>query len=464
MTLETDYLVIGAGACGMAFTDTLITNSDADVVMVDRRHRPGGHWNDDYAFVRLHQPSAYYGVDSRRLGADQIDDAGPNAGFYERATGAEICDYYSRVLDERFLPTGRVRFLGMSDYLGDGAGGHQIVSRVTGATTTVRVRRKLVDATYIATTIPSKHKPAFSVDPGVRLFAPNDLVDLSDPGSGFTIFGAGKTSMDTCCWLIDQGVEPDAIRWIRPRDPYTIDRHWMQPLKQMDSMAEWLALQNEAAAEAQDVHDLIRRLEHSGVLMRLDPNVEPTVYRGATLSRSELATLRRITNVVRLGRVIHVGLDRIELADGSIPTDPTQIHVDCTAAGLGTPPVRPIFEPDRITIQRVQAGVDPFSAALIGLVEAKRTNDDEKNRLCPPLQMRGEATDFAEDLLITLRARTAWMSEADIRDWFTTTRLGPLRDAAEHLTDAGRTAAMRMVQSTLPAIANLERITTAADK
>jgi len=38
--LETDYLVIGAGAAGMAFTDELIAGSEADVVMVDRRHRP----------------------------------------------------------------------------------------------------------------------------------------------------------------------------------------------------------------------------------------------------------------------------------------------------------------------------------------------------------------------------------------------------------------------------------------
>ncbi|CFB47790.1 Uncharacterised protein [Mycobacterium tuberculosis] len=35
-TIETDYLVIGAGAMGMAFTDTLITESGARVVMIDR--------------------------------------------------------------------------------------------------------------------------------------------------------------------------------------------------------------------------------------------------------------------------------------------------------------------------------------------------------------------------------------------------------------------------------------------
>ena len=51
-------------------------------------------------FVRLHQPSAFYGVASRVLGTDSIDETGPNAGFYERATAAEICDYFDKVLDE----------------------------------------------------------------------------------------------------------------------------------------------------------------------------------------------------------------------------------------------------------------------------------------------------------------------------------------------------------------------------
>ena len=66
--IETDYLVIGAGASGMAFVDTLIAETDADVVMVDRRHHPGGHWLDAYPFVRIHQTSVNYGVNSRKLG------------------------------------------------------------------------------------------------------------------------------------------------------------------------------------------------------------------------------------------------------------------------------------------------------------------------------------------------------------------------------------------------------------
>ena len=76
--IETDYLV-GAGAAGMAFVDALIASSDVDVVMVDRRGAPGGHWNDAYPFVCLHQPAANYGVNSRALGTESIDTTGPNA-------------------------------------------------------------------------------------------------------------------------------------------------------------------------------------------------------------------------------------------------------------------------------------------------------------------------------------------------------------------------------------------------
>ena len=77
--IETDYLVVGAGATGMIFVDELLTHSNARIVMVDRRFRPGGHWNDAYPFVRLHQPSAFYGAGSRELGSRRIENRGPNA-------------------------------------------------------------------------------------------------------------------------------------------------------------------------------------------------------------------------------------------------------------------------------------------------------------------------------------------------------------------------------------------------
>jgi cation diffusion facilitator CzcD-associated flavoprotein CzcO len=106
--LDTDYLVVGAGAAGMAFADALLAHSDARITIVDRRHAPGGHWIDAYPYVRLHQPSAFYGVSSVPLGEDVIDTVGTNAGFYELAGADQIRAYYALVMQRRFLPSGRV--------------------------------------------------------------------------------------------------------------------------------------------------------------------------------------------------------------------------------------------------------------------------------------------------------------------------------------------------------------------
>ena len=87
--IATDYLVVGAGAAGMGITDELLAHSNASITIVDRRHAPGGHWIDAYPYVRLHQPSAFYGVSSVPLGEDALDVAGTNAGYYELAADNE---------------------------------------------------------------------------------------------------------------------------------------------------------------------------------------------------------------------------------------------------------------------------------------------------------------------------------------------------------------------------------------
>ena len=116
-TIEADYLVVGAGAMGMAFVDTLITETDATVVIVDRNDQPGGHWLSAYPYVRLHQPSAYYGVNSRTLGTDSIDASGWNAGVL-RARGRQRgrVAYYDTVMRQHLLPSGRVSYFPMSEY------------------------------------------------------------------------------------------------------------------------------------------------------------------------------------------------------------------------------------------------------------------------------------------------------------------------------------------------------------
>jgi hypothetical protein len=460
--IETDYLVVGAGASGMAFTDALVTDSDAQVVLVDRRHRPGGHWLDAYPFVRLHQPSAYYGVNSLPLGRDRIDETGPNAGFYERASSAEICAYYESVLTERLLPTGRVRFLGMTDHLGEGPDGHRLVSLLTGDTTTVRVRRNFVDATYLESEIPSTHTPSFTIDDSARLVTPNDLVRLGDGSArGFTVLGSGKTAMDTCTWLLDQGVPPDGIRWIKPRDLWTLNRERLQPLDQVASVLEGVSLDLECAALATSVPDLFARLEACGQLLRVDPTVSPTMYRGATLRESEIVQLRSIEHVVRMGRVLSIGARTIVLEEGELPTEPGHIHIDCTAAGLPRVKACPIFEPGRITVQTVRIGLTPFNAAVIGHVEATRGSDQEKNHLCPPNVYPDSATDWIGTTWTSTTADLRWGEDPDMPRWLDASRLNLAAGMRDHFHEPRMQSALgRLLEHRERALANLARLSS----
>jgi NAD(P)-binding Rossmann-like domain len=459
--LETDYLIVGAGASGMAFADTLVAESDADVVLVDRRHQPGGHWLDAYPFVRLHQPSAYYGVNSMSLGNDRIDESGANAGFYERASAAEIYDYYLRVLHDRLLPTGRAQFLGLSEYRGGDPAGHHVVSLLDGVETVVRVRRRVVDATYIESQIPSRHVPDFTVDVGVTLIPPNDLVDLSEPADRFTVIGAGKTAMDTCNWLLDAGVDPDRIRWIRGRDPWLFDRSFVQPLELVGSYMQLQARWVEAAAAADDGSDFARRLEDAGVFVRIDPSVEPLAFRGATVSKGELESLRTIEHVVRVRRVRRITRTTVTTEAGDFPGGPREVYVDCTAAGVPPTAQRPVFEPGRLTIQYVTVGFAPWSAATIACVESIGADDEEKNGLCPPVGFSGDVSDLLRLVHRGMKGQLARAANGEVAAWNHASRLNPAKAAADHAGDPGVAEARSAIRTHMQmALQNLERRAT----
>ena len=453
--IRTDYLVVGAGASAMAFVDTLLSTCDASVVMVDRRHAPGGHWTDAYPFVRLHQPSAYYGVASRPLGSDRVDEAGINAGFYERATALEICDYYRRVMDETFVGSGRVRFLPGTEYRGTDGDRHRVRSLLTGTETSIRAR-KVVDATYVHSEIPSRRPPSYEIDAGAQVIPPNDLVDLSDAPTGFTVVGAGKTSMDTCCWLLDNGVDPDRIRWIRSRDPWLFDRAFMQPrdlvAQYMQMQAHWVA----AAAVAVDAADFAHRLEDVGAFLRIDPGTEPATWRGATISRAEIEALRSIERVERGGYVRRVGTQVVQLDGAELPSSPGEVYVDCTAAGVRPTEARPVFDGEHIVLQYVTIGIAPWSAATIGVVEATREDDDDKNRLCPPLSFDADAATMLRTAYIGMTGLGLRGAEPDLNAWTEACRLNPAAGAMSRLDDPAIAGALGvMIEHIEAAMRNL---------
>jgi hypothetical protein len=458
-TLETDYLVVGAGACGMAFVDSLIADCGADVLIVDRRHAPGGHWNDAYPFVRLHQPAAYYGVNSMALGSETIDRAGPNQGFYAQASAPEIRAYYERVMSERLLASGRVRYFPMCEY----AGNRRFVSRVSGQEYEVEVRRKEVDGRYLEPAIPATYPPPFEVSPQVRCVPPNDLARVAERADAYVVIGAGKTSADACAWLLANGVPPESIRWIKPREIAYLNRAYAQGGDLVGSLYEGFSLQLEAAAQASSIDDLFARLSAAGQMLRVDESVTPTMYTAATISVAEVETLRSIPSVVRRGRVRRIERDQIVLDDGVIPTGPRVLHIHCAAPGLTIAPAVPIFTSERITLQPVRAGLIPFNAALVGYIEATRRDPSAQNALCPPNPMPDVPTDWAKGMLIGMKAERSLGEQPDISDWLERARLNISRGLQARRDDPQvQQARKRLKANVVPGLQNLTRLLAGA--
>jgi hypothetical protein len=442
VVIDTDYLVVGAGASGIAFADAVVSDGDALVTMIDRRQAPGGHWLHAYPFVRLHTPSAYYGVNSLALGEDRIDQVGENAGYYERATGGEVCRYFAEAAAQ-LAQTGRVRVLAGHEHLGGWGDGDRVRDVRTGKIHDVVVRRKVVDARYLEASIPSTHTAPFDVAAGARVLPVNDLPAVGASASSYAVLGSGKTAADACIWLLDNGVEPDRIRWIRPRDAWFHDRGHFQPLDQVGAIMEGFALDAEAGAQAASIDDLFDRLEASGRLVRIDPSWPATMYRGTMLSRRELDALRQITDVVRLGRVRRIEAERIVLEHGETETAADVLHIDCTALGLNNAPAAPIFQPGRIVLQQVRHLSPSFNAALIGLVEARRESDADKNRLCPPNPYPSSIADWPRMMSRTWRTEARWLSEPDVSAWVAASRLNLMRALPDHSAEPPVQAAVK---------------------
>ncbi len=418
-SVTADYLIMGAGAAGMAFADSVFSDTDATLVIVDRRDRPGGHWNDAYPFVRLHQPASYYGVNSAPLGSGAIDQVGLNEGFHELASGAEVLSHFDITMRHRFLPSDRVQYFPMSE-VGDD---RVVTSLLSGERRAVQVRR-FVDATHSRMRIPSTSPPAYDVAPGSACIPLNDLPRVAPRYDDFVVIGAGKTGMDACIWLLQNGADPGQIRWIVPHDSWVLNRAKFQPGDEFfAAFSKSIADQAEAVARADSVDDVFARLEALGELRRLNLDIVPEAYHCAILSDREVAELRRIEGVIRMGRVMAIDADTVRLEQGTISTGPSTLHIDCSAAGIPTHPATAVFEDDRITLQWVRTCQPAFSAALIGFVESTFTDEAVKNRICTPVVPPTVPLDWLRMYQVELANRKCWSEHPEIDNWMASSRL-----------------------------------------
>lgn len=444
-TLETDFLVVGAGAMGLAFTDEILSaDTAARVVMVDRRAGPGGHWNDAYDFVRLHQPAAYYGVNSARLGSGRADDL---------ASKPEILAYFQRVV-ARWVGTGRLRFLPQCEMGEDGV----VRSLVGDETWRIEAARAVVDGTFSQVQVPATHGPAYAVSPDASLVPVGGLWRLPARHPQYVVIGAGKTGFDAILYLLERGVDAGRITWIVSRDSWLYARAGLHPKVAGTATLSHLRI----VTESRYPDEAFARMERDGWWLRVDEARTPTMFRCATVSRDELHGLRRIDDVVRMGRVQRVEPDRLVLDGGELPVKAGALFVDCTADGLARRAPVPVFAGRRITLQPLFFCQQVASAAAIAALLRRLPDDDAlRNSYAVAVPHPDVPEDYIRCISTTLDNLMRWGDQPGLGWWALRSRLS----ATHHLSWWRQVQLITALSRSGPAIqARLHEIVAGLDR
>lgn len=433
--ISCDYLVVGAGTACLSFLDTVLAlRKEATFVLVDRLSAPGGHWTKAYPYVRLHQPSCYYGVNSLPL--SKLNKKG-NEPFDQsvRASAKEICEYYQKVVDN-FVASGRVTTYFEANYEGeatneDGSSRNSFsnsykdpTAKITHTIKDKDGRTIFVDCTKVVrcesnVQVPSmRDGPPFPIDKSVQCIAPNDLVTRVGSESSyenFLVVGGGKTGTDAIIYLLrNKKIRQDQITWIVPRPSWYFVSDWLQRSNKPGRYFWQDAVRNiiKPFIAANNAKEAFLNMEKLGVTQRVDIDDEifPMIFKGATINQSEMDDLRTISNVVKnKGRVTSITTNEVVFADGthSIPFSPANsLVIDCTVEDtygyLDFKEDFRFFNPHRIRLGPLTSMFNPsHTSAQIGFVESEYSDtasgDEVKNSYL--FFARGEAELRDKDLL-----------------------------------------------------------------
>jgi len=337
--LKTDYLVIGAGLHSLSFVDELLAQDEkATIVIVDKQPAPGGHWNDAYPFVSLHQPAAPYGVNSEPLSRNVQANGFEPMQVSDLASKERLLAYFNKTV-LKFEGTGRVRYYPLATYRWE----DRSVEDSAGQRYTVDYRKIVTPTSSVM--VPAMRPPPFPVALGVDIQPVNALSSESEASFNrpvYVVVGGGKTATDAVLFLRSKGVPVEAITWIVPQEMWYLLRDSFDGAETMLTAFEGFYSGGLAESDTQSV---FLRLERAGLVGRIDGSgPAPTVFRAATVLRAELDELRTLHDagrIVRLGRVTAADADgltlergRIEmpLADSSDGAQP--LLIDCSAQAL----------------------------------------------------------------------------------------------------------------------------------
>jgi hypothetical protein len=158
-------------------------------------------------------------------------------------------------------------------------------------------------------------------------------------------------------------------------------------------------------------------------MMRIDPQRKPTMFHYATLSKAEVDLLRRITQVIRLGRVQAIETGEMVLDQGRVPVAGNTLFIDCTASAVEPKPVQPIFQGDKLVLQIVRMPLPTFSAALVAYVEAHHDDDAVKNQLCTTIAFPHAIEAYPACVMGNMMNQFKWGQDKALRQWLRNSRL-----------------------------------------
>jgi hypothetical protein len=182
----------------------------------------------------------------------------------------------------------------------------------------------------------------------------------------------------------------------------------------------------------------------------------------------EVEVLRRVRDVVRLGRVRELRRDAMVLEQGEVPVEPGTVFVDCTASAVEPRPVQPIFQGDRIVLQLVRLPQPAFSAALTAYVEAHYDagddRDEDKNRLCGTVPFPHDLDDYPAVMMATMWNQYHWAQDPALRRWIRSSRLdgfGRLIAEADRTDPHKQAVLARLKEHAIGAMTNLPALVAA---
>jgi hypothetical protein len=248
------------------------------------------------------------------------------------------------------------------------------------------------------------------------------------------VIGAGKTGIDAILFLLDEGVSPDRIQWIVSNDAWLWDRATVQP----GVVSKTITAQVESIINATNIDEVFLQLERQGSMCRIDTSVMPSKWRCATVDRRELAALRQVEDVVRLGRVQRVGVGEIQLDAGTIDAVEDSLFIDCSANGLAKFEPRPLFSEGRVNLQSVFMCQQTFSAALIAHLELLEISDERRNQVLTAAPHPELKQDLPSTLLTSIQNVINCHRHMPLR--LCRSRLNPMHHEAPHryLLGAGK--------------------------